>query len=221
MLERSGNAFSRMSTMRMEMPQQIELSCPRRRIGAKIGSCGLRFFTSPRLRGEIGFRAQRKRSEGIRVRGTLDVLSSWRVPSPGPQLALLADLSPPAGRGKKAPCPPNLAPMRLRGGKLCAPYELAAGFDAARPEQEWGEPRRPPRGLAESDCIGPLVDGDHALDLIALESDRRRIADAGQHRDIEQLAHNPLDAQPLDGVAGRHVDDQEPATRHGAARGQR
>src|SRR5215216_2378069 len=78
------------------------LDAPPSRIGAKLASCGLRFFTSPRLRGEVGFCSStppRWGGEGgfWAERGGLKEsggggLSTFSVrgesPSPGSQLAL-------------------------------------------------------------------------------------------------------------------------------------
>ena len=57
--------------------------------------------------------------------------------------------------------------------------------------------------------------------LIGDETDRGWIAHPGKRCHIEQLAHHALDAQPLDRVAAPGVDDQQPAARLGAARGER
>src|SRR5215207_2671013 len=109
----------------------------------------------------------------------------------------MQSLSAPASpAGSKFACPGTISRVRkdarLRAvgtrsnERRCARFAPAfAGASFAHPTN-WqpismqrgpnrnGASAMAPPDLAESDCIGPLVDGDHALDLIALESDRRR-----------------------------------------------
>jgi hypothetical protein len=56
-----------------------------------------------------------------------------------------------------------------------------------------------------------LLDRDHALDLVGDEADGRRVAHAGQNRDVEQFPHHAFDAQPLDRVAAVDVDHEQAA----------
>src|SRR5688572_18123967 len=46
-----------------------------------------------------------------------------------------------------------------------------------------------------------LVDRDHPVDLVGLETDRRGAADARQGGDVVKLAHDPLDPYPAGHVA--------------------
>src|SRR5262245_65368485 len=90
--------------------------------------------TSPRVREEVGFRAKRKRSEGIRVRGPHRESEPLGTPPPPPFLASagarppLAPPPPPAGgggrgpaaesRGPRPPAPPPRARWRGEHGRL-------------------------------------------------------------------------------------------------------
>ena len=56
-----------------------------------------------------------------------------------------------------------------------------------------------------------LTHGQHAVDLIRLESQHLWSAGAGQHNHVAQLLDNSLYPQPVHGVPGLQMNDLETA----------
>ena len=55
------------------------------------------------------------------------------------------------------------------------------------------------------------------MDFISLESQGHRATDTGQDDDIEQLADQAFNPNPMDHIAGAKIDDKQSATSFGVS----